>query len=781
MKYLALVLLALLIYKPAAAQHQCSHHASFSKSPVADTIDAIHYAIYLQNIDFQEKTIQAETHIRLRPKMSVTTIPLELKALQVSSVSSDDASITSFFQSGDLLRINLAEVLSETDTATFVIAYGGSPFHESWGGFHFSGGYAFNLGVGFESDPHNLGKAWFPCVDDFKDRATYEVFVTLPNNLTGIGGGLLAEVSDAGNNQQTWHWQLNQPIPTYLASVAVGNYVLYSDTYQGIQSEIPITIYTRPADTAKVAASFTNLHTIMDFFENRFGSYPFDRIGYAGTAIGAMEHVTNIAYPHFAINGNLNYEYLFTHELSHMWFGNSVTCADAGDIWLNEGWATFCQYFFKHDIYSPQVYRQEMNDNHYDILKNAHITDGSYLPLNDIPTAYTYGATAYDKGATVVHTLMNYLGEELFFDAITAYLQEFKYSPASSEDMRDFLTAYTGREMNSFFDNWVFTAGTPHYSIDSVLINPSGSGFEVQLFLRKKHKGVDYVGSNHQFEVGFMQANGEIITDTVQFDGTHGYSLKTLPFEPVFILADPFDRTADATSDADMVLRQTGEYAFQKAGCKLYVDQLTGTAYFRLTHHWVAPDSLKTAVNGLRLSPYRHWEVNYLPQTQAQLRARFFYSDGRNMDGSLLLNPSDSVVMLYRANTADDWHAVEHYREGLWNIGYIYVENLLPGQYSLAVYDTEIVGISKQNHHLPSTEIRAFPNPANDQITLSWNKKSSGIISFTTQSGKLTQQLRFEEQSALRIDVSDWKKGLYLVELQDMNGKGIAWTKIVVL
>lgn len=781
MKFLALALLALLIYKPAATQHQCSHHASFSKSPVADTIDAIHYAIHLQNIDFEQQTIQAETHIRLRPKMTVNTISLELKALQVSNVSSDDVGITGFSQNGDLLRINLSESLTANDTASFVIAYGGSPFHESWGGFHFSGGYAFNLGVGFESDPHNLGKAWFPCVDDFKDRATYEVFITLPDNLTGIGGGLLAGVSDAGNNQQTWHWQLNQPIPTYLASVAAGNYVLYSDSYEGMQGEIPITIYTRPSDTAKVATSFSNLHAIMEFFENRFGPYPFERIGYAGTAIGAMEHVTNIAYPHFAINGNLSYEYLLTHELSHMWFGNAVTCADAGDMWLNEGWATFCQYFFKHDIYSPEVYRQEMNENHYDILKNAHITDGSYLSLDEVPTEYTYGTTVYDKGATVVHSLMNYLGQEVFFDAMKAYVQEYKFAHASSEDMRDFLSAYTGRDMNGFFDSWIFTAGTPHYSIDSALINPLGDAYTVHLFLRSKHKGVDYVGSNHQFEVGFMQANGEILTDTVQFDGTHGYSLKTLPFEPILILADPFDRTADATSDEAMVLRQDGEYSFNKSGVRLFVDEISDTAYFRLTHHWVAPDSLKTAVNGLRLSPYRHWEVNYLPETHVNMRGRFFYSDGQSLDGSLLVNPKDSVVLLYRGGTADDWHAVTQYREGLWNIGYIYVENLLPGQYTLAVYDTEIVGLSGMNYSLPTNEIRAFPNPANEQITLSWKESCSGKIKFTEQDGRQSHQLSFTDQSSLKIDISRWKKGVYLIEQQDLKGKSIARTKIVIL
>lgn len=781
MKIFALVLFAIMMSNPLAAQHQCNHHASFSKSAVADTIDAIHYRIHIQDINFETQTISAETQIKLLPKMPVSHIPLELKALEVSNVTSPDMAVIGFNHTADILRIELSETITENDTINLTITYAGVPFHESWGGFHFSGDYAFNLGVGFESDPHNLGKAWFPCVDDFKDRATYEVLVTLPNDLTAVAGGLLIEVSDAGNGNQTWHWQINQPIPTYLASVAAGDYALNSDLYQALEAEIPITVYTRPADSAKVAASFSNLHAIMDFFENRFGPYPFDRIGYAGTAIGAMEHVTNIAYPHFAINGNLSYEYLLTHELSHMWFGNMVTCADAGDMWLNEGWATFCQYFYKHDIYTPDIYRQEMNENHYDILKNAHISDGGYLSLDEVPTEYTYGTTVYDKGATVVHSLMHYLGQEVFFDAIKAYLQEFAYAPASSENMRDFLTAYTGRDMTDFFDTWVFTPGTPHYSIDSVAVSPAADQFEVNVFLRKKHKGADYVGSGHQFELSFMDENWQVITDTVQFDGTHGHCIKTIPFEPVLVMADYFDHTADATTDEAIILRQSGEFSFPKAGFRLYADAVPDTSFFRLTHHWAAPDSLKNPLSGLRLSPYRHWEVATVLATGTALRGRFFFSDGSSLDGSLLNSPADSIVILYRENTAADWRYIPQQREGLWNIGYLYVDELLAGQYTLAVWDTEIVGLHKQNQETVKPTIKAFPNPAQGQLKLQWDSKMSGSMVFTDQNGKLFKAIRFENTNELIIDTTQWEKGLYLIEQKNLQERTLAWSKIVVL
>jgi len=781
MKGFTLGFLVILFVFSVKAQHVCNHQVSFSRSAVADTIDAIHYKIHLHEIDFAEQSLEAEAQITLRPKMSLNHIPLELKALEVESVTSNDITINSFDQGGDILRIYLAETISETDTVILTITYGGTPFHEAWGGFHFSGNYAFNLGVGFESDPHNLGKAWYPCVDDFKDRASYEVLITLPEELVGVAGGLLEGIEDAGDGLQTWHWQINQPIPTYLASVAAGDYALVSDTYQGMNQEIPVTIYTRPTDSVKVAGTFVHLHEIMDFFEMRFGPYPFDRIGYAGTAIGAMEHVTNIAYPHFAINGNLSYEYLFTHELSHMWFGNMVTCADAGDMWLNEGWATFCQFFYKHDLYSPETYRQEMNENHYDILKNAHITDGSYLSLDEVPTEYTYGTTVYDKGATVVHSLMNYLGQAVFFDAIKAYLQEFAFAPASSEDMRDFLTNYTGRDMTGFFDTWVFTPGTPHYSIDSTQVTAAGEYFEVQLFLRKKHKGVDYSGVDHQFEVGFMNADWEIVSDTVQFDGLHGHSIKTLPFEPILVLADPFDRTADATTDESFILNQTGEYSFPKAGFRLFADQLIDSSWFRLTHHWAKPDSLKIPVNGLRLSPYRHWEVSGINLEAQSLRGRFFYSDGASLDGSLFESSNDSVVILYRQNAADDWQAVSHYREGIWNIGYIYVDELLPGQYTLAVWDTQIVGLPEKPSVKKETEIKAFPNPTQGMLTFQWDQKLSGSLVFTDQNGKICHRISFEHKNIIEVDSSRLEKGLYLIELKNMRGSAVAWTKIVVL
>lgn len=766
-----------LIFSPVA-RSQCYHRHAFGKSPVADTIDVLHYKIHLQAIDFQSKTISALASLTLIPRIPVTSIPLELKALQVSEAWINGVN-ASFSQNNDILRIHSNQQYQPEDTLEVNISYGGVPFHENWGGFHFSGNYAFNLGVGFESDPHNLGKAWFPCVDDFQDRATYEVFITLPAEMKGIAGGLLTDTIHHADERITWHWTLNQAIPTYLASVAAGNYSLTASVYNRGSDSLPVTIYTRPADTLKVAGSFQHLEEIIALFENRFGPYPFDRIGYTGTAIGAMEHVTNIAYPHSAINGNLNSEYLLSHELSHMWFGNLVTCADAGDMWLNEGWATFCHYFYKHDLYGEDIYRTEMNANHLDILKNAHLTDGSYLALHDVPTEYTYGTTVYDKGATVVHTLMNYLGKDVFFEAIRNYLQQFAFSHASSYDIRDFLSSETGVDLTGFFNNWVFTAGTPHYSIDSMRVIPEGSTYKTHLYLKQKHKGINHTGSGHVFEVTLKGTQGQLFTDTVHLDAAVGHSVKTLNFQPVLALTDLYDKTADATTDLDGWLTTTGEKTFPGIYFKLFTDALPEPAYYRLTHHWVAPDSMKQAVDGLRLSPYRYWEMKGIFSAGTAMRGRFFYSNINSLDAGLILSENDSVMILYRQDAGHDWQMVQQVREGLWNIGYIIVDEMLPGQYTLAVLDTQFVGLQPLQANSFEPVLQLEPNPASDSVRISWNETPNCEINIIDQSGQLILTKQIWGQNSWTMPTGDLAKTWYLVQLKNLGTNQSQFKKLI--
>src|SRR5665647_2139926 len=128
------------------------------------------------------------------------------------------------------------------------------------------------------------------------------------------------------------------------------------------------------------------------------GPYSWDRVGYTGTALGAMEHATNIFIPNGTITGNTSNESLMAHELSHMWLGDNVTCSSAEEMWINEGWATFFGMYYALALYGDEeAYKKEMRSKHASVLQFCHTPsgDGSYFPLNRMPQEYTYGKSAY--------------------------------------------------------------------------------------------------------------------------------------------------------------------------------------------------------------------------------------------------------------------------------------------------------------------------------------------------------------------------------------------------
>ncbi len=740
---------------------------------VGDTIHVSHYFIHLTNINTEEQTLTAWTEATVVSKHNnLSAFSLELKALTVDSIRVN-GNPCSYTQSDELVRVMLQQPVNENESVDVKIWYHGHPFHESWGGFHWDDDFAFNLGVGFVSIPHNLGKTWFPCVDDFTDRAVYDFYVTVDNDKMASCGGVLQEVTDEGDGTSTWHWKLNHDIPTYLASVAIGKYALVQEQYAGIEDTIPITFFVHPSDTSKVAGSFVNLKTILRFYETKFGPYPFGRVGYVGTAIGAMEHAGNIAYPNFAINGNTNSESLYSHELSHMWFGNEVTCARAEEMWLNEGWASFCEMYYLEGLEKHDQFVKEMHDRYVKVLKTTHISDHGYWALANVPQEYTYGSTSYSKGAVVVNTLRNYLGDSLFFKAIKAYLQQYAYRSASSRDLQNFLSDYTGINMKPFFDAWVFTPGEPQFSIDSTRVTQTGDNYKIDIYMRQRYRGADYLAENNILEIGYLKDDFSVVTDTIHFSGKHGHSVKTLSFKPVSVMVDPYEKTADATTDAIKVFHNTGSYTFPDTFFQLFIDELPDSAFVRVTHNWVAPDTLKYPIKGMRISPNRYWQVEGSIPEGMQSRGQFYYSNSNYLDYDLHLTEKDSIMILYRADAGDEWHYVPQYIFGGPTIGYVYVENLRQGEYVLAALDREHLGIKEK----AVSRFKLYPNPTRGKLNLLFKEKGDYRINIIDSSGREVQRLSFIGKKTT-VRIQEAKSGSFIV-IVTRDGKYFASQKVV--
>lgn len=744
----------------------CSHVSSFRTTSLSDTLDVLTYDIHLNQIDFDAKEIKANCILGIKAKIAgLNQISLELKDLQVTEVLYNGQSCT-FEQKTNRFSVNLPEATSTENEFSLNVTYEGAPFSEDWGGFHFNGEYAFNLGVGFESDPHNLGKTWFPCVDDFRDRAMYKVSITAPEGKMGVSGGLLTAKIAHKDGRQTYVWEMQNTLPTYLVSCAVGNYELYNDTYQGINGEdIPITIYAKPHLMDKVASSFEKLKEVIQGYEEWFGQYPWCRVGYVSTKTGAMEHATNIAYPTFAINGNDAYESLYSHELAHMWFGDLVTCASAEDMWMNEGWAVFCEILYNEKVHGRAAFLEKMKSKHYNAMISAHVSDGGYFALHGMPTNITYGKTTYDKGGTVVQALRTYMGDEKFFSSVKSYLQHFAYNDADAYQMRDYLSEVSGIDLTDFFDTYIFTAGTPHYSISHYTSTPSEGQFKVNLTLRKKHKGADYIGKGHLVNVSFLSEDNEVVTKRISFDGASDDKEVMIDFDPVAAMIDFDWEMGDATSNAFYYIKEAGSQLYPNTLCKVISEEVpeNDSAFVRIAHHYVGADPLPEELSHLKINTKHYWKVdgNWADTYQASIQ--FSYSKYKDLDKEMIQSENDSVVLLYRPDATAEWAITNQSLTGTYKTGKVYANDIKTGEYVLSVIDRTTVSTSDLNKE-NDTRLQLYPNPSKGQLFVELPEKMKGdFMVYNTNGVQCYAHAKTSRRKKECLNLNQLEKGTYIL------------------
>lgn len=748
--------------------------ALFANAQTAgENINVTHYEIHLNELDFTNHTLQAQTTVTLTALNATSTIELELKTLTVSAVTATGANVSNFSQNDDVLTINLASAIAANTSAEFTITYGGNTFNESWGGIMWTTGYVCNMGVGFESIPHNLGKCWFPCIDNFTDKATYDVFVTVTDDKTVVCGGNFVDNVDNGDGTHTAHYNVPQEIATYHISFAAGDYVEWTDTYNGVERDIPITVYVKPNQYDKVPGTFVHVKDIANFYETNFGPYPFNRIGYVITSVGCMEHVDNIGITSGVLTGNTTQEEYVAHEMSHMWFGNKTTCSTAEDMWLNEGFAQFCGVFYRAEVYGEDDFQQEMSAKTSTITKWCK-SEGNWIPLNNIPQTMTYdGSAVYNRGAVVVNTMMNYLGRETFLAAMRDHLNNYAFGASSSEQLRDDITASTGIDMNGFFDTYVFTAGMPHYGVNLLDVTQSGNQYDASVKMTYQHYGPEHVGQNNRVEVTFVDNEGLLQTTLVNWDGMEAEETVTLDINPVAAFIDYYNHFLDAKSDKNMTATASGNLGIDQQ-LSIIVNSVTDSVMLRGEEHYVAPDD-DPNIPGLTLSTRHYWNVLRLDFGDADVSGKFTFSNNANMDGDIIHTENDSAVLLYRANVSDTWHVIPYTQQGNWKLGFFMVSDLQTGQYTIGAIDKTQLGVAENT--LNTKKMILSPNPTNGFVKISTEIESSEILIINCL-GQIVNSCKISGNEAT-ISVESFPAGIYFINLLDDNKNIISTEKLV--
>jgi len=766
----------------------CFSSSIFGQALRSDTISIAHISINLNIVYLSQKKIAGDAELRIKAKINnVTRINLDLLKLNIDSIFIGNQQITSWNYNDTLLSIPLSTSLNIGDSIIAKVYYHGQPVVDpsAWGGFYFSSDslYAFNLGVGFFDKPHNYGRAWFPCIDDFHNRSTFDYFITVKNNKTAVCNGTLISVSENINAQtKTFNWKLVESIPSYLASVAVGPYVAVQDTFVGMNASIPIAIYVPSLKVVAAQGTFSRLKQILAAYEWAYGPYRWERVGYVAVPFnsGAMEHSTNIAIGLGYINGSSTYESLYAHELSHEWLGDLVTTNSAAEMWINEGWAVFSEALYREILDGKTSYKDYMRHLVKSVIETAHKDDNGYLDLNTVPHEYTYGTTVYDKGATVAHSIRGYLGDSLFFPMLRNYFAQNAFNHISNNGFRDFITNNSGIDMTDFFNSWIKEPGFIQFSIDSFSLIPSANPeYDVKVFLRQKLNHKPTFSNSNRVEVAFFDNSWHRKDFMVEFSGETGNAIFTIPFSPDFAIIDPNEKLADATTDYLSTVKTIGLKYFDDALFRLDVQQINDSALLSITHNWAAPDTLGTTLPGLKLSSRHYWTVKGIFPSNFTATGRFFYTKFTDQDDDIIVSPSDSLVILWRKGAGDHWHKVAFEKKGSWQTGYIYVNNLRQGEYALAVWNQQYVAINENTANLSSLNIS--PNPSSGKVKIEINSLNSWKLEIYDNLGKTLDTIFGDKSKQINYKIkNEASNGLYYFKLKSTNGNLIDIKKLII-
>jgi aminopeptidase N len=293
---------------------------------------------------------------------------------------------------------------------------------------------------------------WFPVNDHPRDKAAYDLEVSVPAGLAALSNGVPGRTETAGG-RTTWRWSERAPMASYLATIVIGNYRVRTGTHNG-KPMVTAVAGSLPAGGA-AEESIARTGEIADFLATKFGPYPFD--AYGGVVVDddrirfALETQSRPVYGNAFFAAGVN-DLVIAHELAHQWFGNSVSLQSWNDIWLNEGFASYAEWLW---------------DEHDDHIPVQHSFDAEYAntdwsrPAADPGRSALFGRAVYKRGALAVHALRLTVGDEPFFRILRSWTAEHRDGNASTADLITLAERVSGMKLGSLFDAWLTGTTAP--------------------------------------------------------------------------------------------------------------------------------------------------------------------------------------------------------------------------------------------------------------------------------------------------------------------------------
>ena len=429
-----------------------------------------HIALDL-SLDIPNQRYTGTCCIRLNPVRSgITQLALDAVALQIDSVMLGNLAQT-FDYDGEQLQVALSHPTKVGQSLELVIAYRSENPQR---GLYFV--------APTEHQPHKPvqvwtqgededSRYWFPCFDYPGQLSTSEIRVQVPKSYQAISNGELVETLDV-EDAKIFHWIQKQVHPTYLMTLAVGDFDEIRDDWDGV----PVLYYVRRGRKEDARRTMGKTPAMISFFSDRFGyRYAFPK--YAQVCItdftfGGMENTSctllteRCLLDERAALDNTNSEMLVAHELAHQWFGDLLVINHWSQAWVKEGMATYSEVLWTENQYGADeaaYYRLGELRSYLSEDKTRYrrpmVTHIYREPIE------LYDRHIYEKGACVYHMIRTELGDELFWQAMQGFVNRFAHKTVETVDLIRTIEATTGHNLRFLFDQYVYRGGHPDFKV----------------------------------------------------------------------------------------------------------------------------------------------------------------------------------------------------------------------------------------------------------------------------------------------------------------------------